>query len=342
MSPPDTGASMLATPTSFALAAISCARDGSLVVMSTMMPPGFRPASTPVAGFRMTSRTSDGKPTIVNTISADEGQRKAVAAGAAGVWCGSRRLKQGVCSTDASAPEFSATSLGVAATFAPLAASASVLLQGGQAGVAAGASEPSRDRRVAPAPRVHAPRRAVVDRRGVPARDQVAAHGVAHDARADPACRERTACGGHCAATCGRDAKHGRPPSLRAGPHAPMRHAPGLTSNAILTAARSISAQQRCSHAKFARDADVTNTCGRGSLARPFAQVSRLECHKVRDALRPAASAAEVCAGARGVGWGGVVAGGASENVTGFVVASTVHQPAGCRRCRRCRQQAGP
>ncbi len=67
-SPPDTGALTLTTPFSLAAAAISMASDGSLVVMSTRMLPGFEPARVP-SGPSTTSRTSRGKPTIVKTTS---------------------------------------------------------------------------------------------------------------------------------------------------------------------------------------------------------------------------------------------------------------------------------
>ncbi len=68
-SPPDTGASRLATPRARAAWWISRASDGSLVVMSTRTLPRAAPASVP-AGPSTTSRTSSGKPTIVKTTSA--------------------------------------------------------------------------------------------------------------------------------------------------------------------------------------------------------------------------------------------------------------------------------
>ncbi len=67
-SPPDTGASMLWIFFDLATAYISRARLGSVVVMSTRMLPFFAPERTPRSP-RMTSRTSGGKPTIVNTTS---------------------------------------------------------------------------------------------------------------------------------------------------------------------------------------------------------------------------------------------------------------------------------
>merc|ERR1711903_265067 len=68
MSPPDTGQSSAAQPFEVAAAAISTASAGSEVVMSTMMPPGLRFARMP-SSPRMTDRTSEGYPTMVNTTS---------------------------------------------------------------------------------------------------------------------------------------------------------------------------------------------------------------------------------------------------------------------------------
>ena len=68
-SPPDTGASRLATPRARAAASISRASEGSLVVMSTSTAPAAAPASAPSAPST-TSRTSCGKPTMVKTTSA--------------------------------------------------------------------------------------------------------------------------------------------------------------------------------------------------------------------------------------------------------------------------------
>ena len=67
-SPPETGASMLATPLRAANSAISTASEGWLVVMSTRIEPSRQPPSAP-SGPRITLRTSAGYPTIVNTTS---------------------------------------------------------------------------------------------------------------------------------------------------------------------------------------------------------------------------------------------------------------------------------
>ncbi|XXG52348.1 hypothetical protein AAC387_Pa03g0714 [Persea americana] len=58
-SPPETGASTAEQPRAEAAAAISTAREGSLVVMSTTVAAAGRAERTP-EGERMTERTSDG------------------------------------------------------------------------------------------------------------------------------------------------------------------------------------------------------------------------------------------------------------------------------------------
>mmetsp|Transcript_26393 Transcript_26393/g.102880 ORF Transcript_26393/g.102880 Transcript_26393/m.102880 type:complete len:226 (-) Transcript_26393:226-903(-) len=68
-SPPLTGASRANFPAELAASDISTARDGSDVVISTMIPPLGRPVSTPFSELRITSRTSLGNPTIVKTTS---------------------------------------------------------------------------------------------------------------------------------------------------------------------------------------------------------------------------------------------------------------------------------
>lgn len=68
MSPPETGASRVATPWARAAASISRASAGSLVDMSTRTVPRAAPASTP-SGPSTTSRTSAGYPTIVKITS---------------------------------------------------------------------------------------------------------------------------------------------------------------------------------------------------------------------------------------------------------------------------------
>ena len=67
-SPPETGASTLATPLAFAASWISTANDGSLVVMSTSTLPASQPARAP-SGPSTTSRTSRGKPTMLKITS---------------------------------------------------------------------------------------------------------------------------------------------------------------------------------------------------------------------------------------------------------------------------------
>lgn len=59
-SPPDTGASMAEQFLEEAAADNSEAREGSEVVMSTMIPPGRRPERAPEEGWRRTWRTSEG------------------------------------------------------------------------------------------------------------------------------------------------------------------------------------------------------------------------------------------------------------------------------------------
>lgn len=68
-SPPDTGASIEAQFLADAAAAISTAREGSDVVISTKTPPGRRPERAPCSGSKRTLRTSDGKPTMEKTTS---------------------------------------------------------------------------------------------------------------------------------------------------------------------------------------------------------------------------------------------------------------------------------
>ena len=68
MSPPETGASTLATPLALAASAISTASDGSLVVISTRTLPSFDPASAPFLPS-ITSRTSLGNPTMAKITS---------------------------------------------------------------------------------------------------------------------------------------------------------------------------------------------------------------------------------------------------------------------------------
>ena len=69
MSPPETGASIAAIPRAAAALAISTARAGSLVVMSTRTEPAAAPASVPSAPS-VIARTSEGWPTIEKTTSA--------------------------------------------------------------------------------------------------------------------------------------------------------------------------------------------------------------------------------------------------------------------------------
>ncbi|BAH91293.1 Os01g0742350 [Oryza sativa Japonica Group] len=69
-SPPETGASTAAQLLAAAASAISAARVGSEVVMSTSNPPGARPARAPVEGSREVERTSEGKPTMRKMTSA--------------------------------------------------------------------------------------------------------------------------------------------------------------------------------------------------------------------------------------------------------------------------------
>ena len=67
-SPPDTGASSECTPRAAATSAISTAKEGSLVVMSTRTDARPGTAEGP-ASPSSTSRTSLGKPTMENTTS---------------------------------------------------------------------------------------------------------------------------------------------------------------------------------------------------------------------------------------------------------------------------------
>jgi len=68
-SPPDTGASSANTLPAWACSAILSARLGVEVVMSTSTPPGLSEARTPSCP-RVTDSTSEGAPTMVNTMSA--------------------------------------------------------------------------------------------------------------------------------------------------------------------------------------------------------------------------------------------------------------------------------
>lgn len=68
-SPPETGASMAEQFLEAAAADISTAREGSEVVISTTIPPGWRPWRAPEERSRRTERTSEGKPTMEKTTS---------------------------------------------------------------------------------------------------------------------------------------------------------------------------------------------------------------------------------------------------------------------------------
>ena len=68
-SPPDTGASTLATPFAFAASWISRASDGSLVVMSTSTVPGLAAGQGALAARGTPRARPCGKPTMAKTTS---------------------------------------------------------------------------------------------------------------------------------------------------------------------------------------------------------------------------------------------------------------------------------